>query len=185
MRAVLGNDKEPVWLLARMLGLRRPRRSVPGADGPGGVSSTKPLCGAFGTEQPSVSGPTLSPSSPCMLSTRPPPPHGDIATLAAGGPVLLCTPRPEPDPGVGGLEAGLATDRPGRSGCSSWPRSQGEMRTLARSLLRADANDEVLEVACDGEREPALGGTGGVVPSSPPRCWARKRRLLPSARSVR
>ena len=65
--------------------------------------------------------------------------------------LLLCTRRPEPDPGVGGLEAGLATDpaRPLRL-LQLAPIHKGEMRALARSLLGADANDEVLEVACDG-----------------------------------
>jgi tetratricopeptide (TPR) repeat protein len=154
MRAVLGKGKEPVALLARLLGL------PPGADGAylarmGSAELQHETFAAVRTVLTNLlsHGPTvlaledLHWADPTSLRLT-----ADLATLVASGPLLvLGTRRPEPDPGVGELEAELAAD-PSRAlkTLRLAPIQKREERALARSLLGAGTDDEVLKLACEG-----------------------------------
>ena len=139
MRAVLGKDKEPVALLARMLGL-------PAGAGGAHLAQMSPaelqhmtfLAVRSVLARLIEHGPTvlaledLHWSDPTSLRLT-----GELATLAVSGPLLvLATRRPEPDPGVGELEAELAAD-PARAFrvLQLVPLHEGAERALARSLL--------------------------------------------------
>ena len=155
-------DKEPVSLLARTLGLRPAPTKRTGRDGPGRVSAPNLLRrrSVPGTEQPSVSVPTvvaledLHWSDPTSLRLA----TGDIATLAARRPVVVAVyPPARARPGRGRARgwSGSPT-RPGRFGCCSWPRSSDRPDAQPGRFppRGADAYAEVLEVACEGGREP-------------------------------
>ncbi len=154
MRAVLGKDKEPVSLLARMLGLPpRPDEAHVARMAPAEVqhqtfSAVRSVLTNVLSRGPTVLAlEDLHWSDPTSLRLT-----ADLATLCASGPLLvLLTRRPEPDPGVGELETELAAD-PGRPlrVLQLAPIHKSEERALARSLLGGDAGDEVLDVACAG-----------------------------------
>ena len=75
-----------------------------------------------------------------------------LARLAAEAPLLvLATRRPEPDPGVGELEAELSADPAlGFQRLELAALEKSAERRLARSLLGGEADEEVLEMVCDG-----------------------------------
>ena len=154
MRAVLGKDKEPVPLLARMLGLPA------GAGGerlakmsPAELQHMTFLAMRSVLARLIEHGPTvlaiedLHWSDPTSLRLT-----GELARLALSGPLLLlATRRPEPDPGVGELEAELAAD-PARAFrvLHLVPIPKPAERALALSLLGGTAAEEVLRAVCQG-----------------------------------
>ena len=154
MRAVLGKDKQPVALLARMLGLP----AVPGEAhvarlGPAELqheifSAARSVIGRLVKRGPTVLAlEDLHWSDPTSLRLT-----AELAKLAATGPLLvLATRRPEPDPGVGELELALAAD-PARplQVLQLTPVQEADERTLARSLLGGQVSDDVLEAVCQG-----------------------------------
>jgi class 3 adenylate cyclase/DNA-binding SARP family transcriptional activator/tetratricopeptide (TPR) repeat protein len=175
MRAVLGKDKEPVALLARMLGLPAgPGEAHVARMGPAELQQQTFLAIRSVLISLVSRGPTvlaledLHWSDPTSLQLT-----GELATLAASGPLLvLVTRRPEPDPGVGELEAVLAADpaRPLRV-LALAPIHRTDERVLACSLLGGDVGDDVIEVVCRGvdgnplfleERLASLLDTGAI-----------------------
>ncbi|HUC14013.1 MAG TPA: AAA family ATPase [Acidimicrobiales bacterium] len=154
MRAVLGNDKEPVALLARMLGLPAGAgRARLEPMGPAELQHMTFLAMRSVLARLVEHGPTvlaledLHWSDPTSLRLT-----GELATLAVSGPLLvLVTRRPEPDPGVGELQAALAAD-PARAFrvLQLVPLEEGAERALARSLLGGTAAEEVLRAVCQG-----------------------------------
>jgi DNA-binding SARP family transcriptional activator/tetratricopeptide (TPR) repeat protein len=154
VRAVVGKDRELVPVLARMMGL---------AAGPGGAHlgrmSPPELQHATFSAMGSLltrlleRGPTVLAledihwADPTSLHLT-----AELARLAATGPLLvLATRRPEPDPGVGDLEAELASGPAGPLRVLELvPIEKPAERELARSLLGGEVGDEVLEAVCDG-----------------------------------
>ena len=152
--AVLGNDRGPVPLLARLVGLD---------PGPAGAHLAR--MGPPELQQVTFAamrtlltrlverGPTvlaiedLHWSDPTSLRLT-----AHLARLAAEAPLLvLATRRPEPDPGVGELEAELSADPAlGFQRLELAALEKSAERRLARSLLGGEADEEVLEMVCDG-----------------------------------
>jgi DNA-binding SARP family transcriptional activator/class 3 adenylate cyclase len=153
-RAVLGGDRGPVPLLARLVGLD------PGPAGAHLARMDPPELqqATFAAMRTLLTrlverGPTvlaiedLHWSDPTSLRLT-----ADLARLAAEAPLLvLATRRPEPDPGVGELESELSAD-PALSfqRLELAPLEKSAERALARSLLGGEADKEVLEMVCDG-----------------------------------
>ena len=154
MRTVLGKDPEGLAVLARMMGL---------PTGPGGAHVER--MGPAELQRTTFSavrsvlirllerGPTVlaledlhwSDQTSLRLT-------GELATLAATGPLLvLVTRRPEPDPGVGELEAQLAA-APASSlrALQLGPIPRPAEEALARSLLGGEAGEDVVEFVCEG-----------------------------------
>jgi class 3 adenylate cyclase len=152
MRAVLGKDKQPLPVLARLLGLP----AGPGEAHLGRMSPAELQHATFSALRTVLDklvskGPTvlaledLHWSDPTSLRLT-----AELAELAASGPLLLlATRRPEPDPGLGELEATLAASGP-LLALHLGPIAGPDERALARSLLGGQASDEVVDVACQG-----------------------------------
>jgi len=151
-RAVLGKDKQPLPVLARLLGLP----AGPGEAHLGRMSPAELQHATFSAlrtvlEKLVSKGPTvlaledLHWSDPTSLRLT-----ADLGELAATGPLLLlATRRPEPDPGLGELETTLAAFGP-LLALHLGPIARPDERALARSLLGGQAGDEVVDVACQG-----------------------------------
>jgi class 3 adenylate cyclase/two-component SAPR family response regulator/tetratricopeptide (TPR) repeat protein len=175
VRAVMGKDSDVLPVLAQMLGVgpglegARLARMGPAELQHVTFVAVRSLLANLVSRGPTVLAlEDLHWSDPTSLRLT-----AELASLASNGPLLLLlTRRPEPDPGVGDMETSLGRSLGiGLRALELVPLQRADERSLARSLVGGDVNDEIVDAISEGvdgnplfleERVASLLATGAL-----------------------